>query len=166
MTVAVLLAVDDRPDNLFVLEQWLAAHLPDIKLLAAPGGEAALKLAASEAIDGALIDVQMPGMNGIEMCRRLKADPRTAPIHVILVTGCGATPELKAQGLKAGADDLIAKPIDTIELAAKLRVMVRLRAAEQALRRERDHLERKFQLRNDKKVGYRIENTNQIRLAG
>ena len=141
MTVAVLLAVDDRPNNLFVLEQLLAAYLPDIKLLAAPGAEAGLKLAASETVDGALIDVQMPGMNGIEMCRRLKADPRTAPIHVILVTAHGATAALKAQGLEAGADDFIARPIDNIELAAKLRGMLRLRAAEQALRRERDHLE-------------------------
>jgi len=54
MTVSVLLAVDDRPDNLFVLEQLLAAYLPDIKLLAAPSAEAALELAASAAIDGAL----------------------------------------------------------------------------------------------------------------
>ncbi|MDP3182016.1 MAG: PAS domain S-box protein [Desulfobaccales bacterium] len=141
MTVPVLLVLEDRPDNLFVLEQLLAAYLPDIKLLAAPSAEAGLELAASEAVDGALIDVQMPGMNGIEMCRRLKADPRTASVHVILVTAHGATPELKAQGLEAGADDFIAKPIDNVELAAKLRVMLRLRAAENALRRERDHLE-------------------------
>ncbi len=141
MTGSVLLAVDDRPDNLFVLEQLLAAHLPEIKLLAAPDAEAGLKLAASEAIDGALIDVQMPGMNGIEMCRRLKGDPRTASIHVILVTAHRATPELKAQGLEAGANDFITQPIDNIELAAKLRVMLRLRAAENALCRERDHLE-------------------------
>ena len=141
MTFAVLLAVDDRPDNLFVLERLLAAYLPEIKMITAESAEAGLALAATEAIDGALIDVQMPGMNGIEMCRRLKAAPRTAPIHVILVTGHGATAALKAQGLKAGADDFIAKPIDTVELAAKLRGMLRLRAAEQALRRERDHLE-------------------------
>lgn len=141
MSVLVLLAVDDRPDNLFVLEQLLAAYLPDIKLLAAPTAEAGLQLAASEAVDGALIDVQMPGMNGIEMCRRLKADPRTASIHVILMTAHGATPELKAQGLEAGADDFITKSIDNVDLAAKLMVMLRLRVAEQALRRERDHLE-------------------------
>ena len=141
MSVAVLLAVDDRPDNLFVLEQVVGTYLPEIKMIAAESAEAGLALAATEAIDGALIDVQMPGLNGIEMCRRLKADPRTALIHVILVTAHRATPELKAQGLEAGADDFIAKPIDNVELAAKLRVMLRLRAAEQALRRERDHLE-------------------------
>jgi len=147
MTVAVLLAVDDRSDNLFVLEQVLAAYLPDIKLLAAPSAEAGLKLAASEAVDGVLIDVQMPGMNGIEMCRRLKAAPRTASIHVILVTAPGASAALKAQGLEAGADDFIARPIDNVELAAKLRGMLRLRAAENALRRERDHLEEAVQER-------------------
>jgi len=89
----------------------------------------------------------MPGMTGIEMCRRLKADPRTAPIHIILVTAHQASPELKAQGLEAGADDFIAKPINNVELAAKLRVMLRLRAAENALRRERDHLEETVQER-------------------
>ncbi|MFH1595548.1 MAG: PocR ligand-binding domain-containing protein [Pseudomonadota bacterium] len=141
MSVSVLLPVDDRPDNLFVLEQVVGAYLPEIKMISAESAEAGLALAATEAIDGALIDVQMPGMNGIEMCRRLKADPRTAPIHVILVTEHGATSELKALGLEAGADDFIAKPIDNVELAAKLRVMLRLRAAEQALRRERHHLE-------------------------
>ncbi|MGA9756695.1 MAG: HD domain-containing phosphohydrolase, partial [Desulfobaccales bacterium] len=132
---------DDRPDNLFVLEQVVGAYLPEIKMITAESAEAGLALVATEAIDGALIDVQMPGMNGIEMCRRLKADPRTASIHVILVTAHRATSELKAQGLDAGADDFITKPIDNVELAAKLRVMLRLRAAEQALRRERDHLE-------------------------
>ncbi len=141
MSVSVLLPVDDRPDNLFVLEQVVGAYLPEIKMISAESAEAGLALAATEAIDGALIDVQMPGMNGIEMCRSLKADPRTAPIHVILVTEHGATSELKALGLEAGADDFIAKPIDNVELAAKLRVMLRLRAAEQALRRERHHLE-------------------------
>ena len=141
MSVAVLLAVDDRPDNLFVLEQVVEAYLPEIKMITAESAEAGLALAATEAIDAALIDVQMPGMNGIEMCRRLKANPRTALIHVILMTGHRAASELKAQGLEAGADDFIDKPIDNVELAAKLRVMLRLRAAEQALRRERDHLE-------------------------
>ena len=141
MSLAVLLAVDDRPDNLFVLEQVVRTYLPEVKMITAKSAEAGLALAATEAIDGALIDMQMPGLNGIEMCRRLKADPRTALIHVILVTAHRATSELKAQGLEAGADDFIAKPIDNVELAAKLRVMLRLRAAEQALRRERDHLE-------------------------
>ncbi|MBM4301023.1 MAG: PAS domain S-box protein [Deltaproteobacteria bacterium] len=147
MTVAVLLAVDDRPDNLLVLSQLLAAHLPDIKLLAAPGAEAGLELAASEPCDGALIDVEMPGLDGIEMCRRLKADPRTASIHVILVTAPRAASALKARGLEAGADDFIAKPIDSVELAAKLGVMLRLRAAKHALRRERGHLEEAVQER-------------------
>lgn len=141
MTAAVLLAVDDRPDNLFVLEHLVGEYLPKIKMITAASAEAGLALAVAAAIDGALIDVQMPGMNGIEMCRRLKADPQTASIHVILVTAHRATSELKAQGLEAGADDFITKPIDNVDLAAKLMVMLRLRAAEQALRRERDHLE-------------------------
>jgi len=63
------------------------------------------------------------------------------------MTAHRATPALKAQGLAAGADDFIAKPIDNVELAAKLRVMLRLWAAEQALRRERDHLEETVQER-------------------
>ena len=61
MSVAVLLAVDDRPDNLFVLEQVVGTYLPEIKMITAESAEAGLALAATEAIDGALIDVQMPG---------------------------------------------------------------------------------------------------------
>ena len=140
MSRAVLLAVDDQPGNLLVLEEVVGAHLPEIKMLTAGSAAAGLALAAAD-IDGALIDVQMPGVNGIEMCRRLKADPRTASIHVILVTAHRAASALKALGLEAGADDFIARPIDHVELVAKLRIMLRLRAAEQTLRREREHLE-------------------------
>jgi PAS domain S-box-containing protein len=148
MSVSVLLAVDDRPDNLFVLKQLMETYLPEIKMITAESADAGLALAATETIDGALIDVQIPGMNGIEMCRRLKSDPRTAPIHVILVTAPGAPPELKSQGLKAGADDFISKPIDNVELAAKLRAILRLRSPEDALCRECNHLEKAGQEHN------------------
>ncbi|MBI5443243.1 MAG: response regulator, partial [Deltaproteobacteria bacterium] len=129
-----LLVVDDNPDNLYVLEQVLRGIVPDWKLLPASNALEGLRIASEEAVDGALVDVQMPGIDGIEMCRRLKAGLRTATIPVILITAHRAPPELKAQGLEAGADDFIARPIDNLELAARLKVMLRIRRNEDELR--------------------------------
>ncbi len=138
---ATLLAVDDRQDNLFVLEQLIADGLPGCSVITATSAKEGLAIAASTHIDGALIDVQMPTMSGIEMCRRLKADGATADIHVILVTAHEATTDLKTEGLNAGADDFISKPINNAELLARIKAMLRLRRAEDELRELNERLE-------------------------
>jgi len=136
-----LLAVDDRQDNLFVLEQLVAGGLPECKLITATSAAEGLAIAARTPLDGALIDVQMPEMDGVEMCRRLKADAATRDIHVILVTAHEAGAELKAKGLNAGADDFISKPIDNAELVARISVMLRVKRAEDGLRRMNEQLD-------------------------
>jgi len=138
---ATLLAVDDRQDNLFVLEQLVAGGLPECKLITATSAAEGLAIAARTPLDGALIDVQMPEMDGVEMCRRLKADAATRNVHVILVTAHEAGAELKAKGLNAGADDFINKPIDNAELVARINVMLRVKRAEDELRRMNEHLD-------------------------
>ncbi|WP_298036728.1 PAS domain S-box protein [uncultured Desulfuromonas sp.] len=138
-----LLVVDDTPDNLFVLEQVIARHLPGCRVITAASGGEGLALAASVSLDGALLDVQMPGMDGIEMCRRLKAEPATASMPVVLITANRASSELKARGLEAGADDFISRPIDNLELVARIKVMLRVRRAEEQLRRANAGLERR-----------------------
>lgn len=135
MTGAVtLLIVDDRQDNLDALSKLLARGLPRATIIAV--GSAEEGLAAIEVVqcDGAIIDVQMPGTDGIEMCRLLKSNPATADVPVILMTGHGADADLKARGLAAGADDFLHKPIDTTELLARINVMLRIRRAEENLR--------------------------------
>jgi len=110
----VILAVDDAPENLQVLKGSLASEFI-VKL--AINGMVALKIAAKASIDLILLDINMPGMVGYEVCRRLKEDDRTAPIPVIFLTA-----ELDAQsrtrGLQAGAVDYVTKPIDPGALVA------------------------------------------------
>jgi len=139
--MARLLAVDDDPSNLRMLEVLVEQYLPQCELVTASSGQEGLALVAEHPVAGALVDVNMPGMDGIEMCRQLKVDPSTAHTHVILVTAYEATSELKGQGLEAGAGDFITKPIDTVEFVAKIRVMLRLIQAEEDLRDIADHLE-------------------------
>ncbi len=140
-TPTFLLAVDDRPENLFVLKELVDQHLPECALVTANNAEAGLALAAKRSFDGVLIDVQMPGTDGIEMCRRLKADQRNGHLPILLVTAHGSTAELRIRGLEAGADDFISRPIDNVELVAKIRVMLRIKRAEDELREFNARLE-------------------------
>ncbi len=98
-----LLIVDDKPDNLFVLTQVVHTLVPGCEVVTAADAEHGLALVAVQEFDGAVIDVQMPGMDGIEMCQRLKQDPSTSRVPVILITSHGASAEFKAQGLDAPA---------------------------------------------------------------
>ncbi|MEZ4526300.1 MAG: response regulator [Desulfobacterales bacterium] len=140
MRGSILLAVDDKPDNLFVIRQIITEYCSGFTVLTAPDAASGLSLASRSLPDVALIDVQMPGMDGIEMCRRLKTDPKTAHIPVILLTAHRASPALKVTGLEAGADDFISKPVDGVELSARIRVMLRIKKAEDRLRQERESL--------------------------
>jgi diguanylate cyclase (GGDEF)-like protein/PAS domain S-box-containing protein len=130
-----LLAVDDRSDNLLVIEALVGQHFPEGRLVTALSAAEGLARAEEVNLDGVLLDVQMPGMSGIEMCRQLKANEKTAAAPIILITAHRSSPKLKAEGLEAGADDFVTKPIDNIELVAKIRVMLRTKRAEDRLRR-------------------------------
>lgn len=143
----ILLTVDDKPDNIFILHQVIGKYLPDCELLSAGSGGEGLELAAAHDLDGILLDVQMPGMDGIEMCRRLKSDEHTASVPVILITAHQADAGLKARGLEAGADDFISKPIDNLELVAKIKVMLRIKRIEDELREMNLRLEERVQER-------------------
>ena len=138
----VLLAVDDNPDNLFVVRKLLAGYLPDSEVVTTTRASEGLRLAAERPPDAMLIDVQMPEMGGMEMCRRLKADARTAYIPIVLMTAYTATSRLRAEGLDAGADDFISKPIDNVELMARIKVLLRIKRAEDELREMNVHLEK------------------------
>ena len=130
-----ILAVDDRPDNLFTIEKVITDHLPECTVLTAGSAAGGLSIADDTPLDGMLIDVQMPRMGGIEMCRHLKANSATAHIPVILMTAHGASPTQKATGLNAGADDFINKPIDNTELVARISAILRIKKTEDQLRR-------------------------------
>ena len=136
----VILAVDDNPDNLIALEALLTEFFPECRVVTAGNAETGLELAARNPPDVALLDVQMPGMDGIEMCRRLKAGGSTEHVPVILLTAHHAPAHLKVEGLEACADDFISRPIDNSELNARVKAMLRIKRAEDRLRAERDCL--------------------------
>jgi DNA-binding response OmpR family regulator len=106
---ARILVVDDVEVNVRLLEAKLSAEY--FNVLTAPDGQTALRLAHDEHPDVILLDIMMPRMDGFEVCRRLKADPHTADIPVVMVTALSESAD-RVRGLEAGADDFVTKPID------------------------------------------------------
>ncbi|VTZ50835.1 Diguanylate cyclase [Methylocella tundrae] len=130
MTARVLV-VDDILPNLKLLEARLTAEYFDV--LTCTNGPTALSICARGDCDIVLLDVMMPGMSGFEVCRRLKADPATAHIPIVMVTALDQ-PSDRLTGLEAGADDFLIKPIDEVALLARVRSLARLRLALDELR--------------------------------
>ncbi|WP_298441320.1 two-component system response regulator [uncultured Ferrimonas sp.] len=142
-----ILVVDDTPENIDVLRGIL--H-PKYRIKAAISGERALKVARSEPQpDMILLDVMMPGMDGYEVCRRLKQDPLTADIPVIFVTAKDSVQD-ETHGLEIGAIDYITKPVRPA--IVKIRVQTHL-----ALRDQTDHLENLVQQRTSELNQSRLE---------
>ncbi|MDX3810183.1 PleD family two-component system response regulator [Bosea thiooxidans] len=128
---ARVLVVDDVPANLKLLEAKLSAEYFDV--LTATSGPDALAICERGEPDIVLLDVMMPGMNGFEVCRRLKSTPATAHIPVVIVTALDQ-PRDRLQGLDAGADDFLTKPLDDAALFARVRSLSRLKAMTDELR--------------------------------
>ncbi|KQP34589.1 response regulator PleD [Methylobacterium sp. Leaf102] len=128
---ARILIVDDLFPNVKLLETKLSLEYFDV--LAAMNGPDALAICAKGLCDLVLLDVMMPGMDGFEVCRRLKNDPNTAHLPVVMVTALDQ-PSDRLRGLDAGADDFLTKPIDDIALFARVRSLVRLKAVTDELR--------------------------------
>jgi adenylate cyclase len=135
-TPARVLIADDNPANVDILQTRLAVHGYEI-LTAGDGGEA-LALAQEKHPDLILLDVMMPKLDGIEVCRRLKADPSLPFMPVILVTARAESRDV-VTGLEAGADEYLTKPVDQAALVARVKSMLRIKtlhdqAQEQAQR--------------------------------
>ena len=121
---ARVLVVDDIEANVRLLQAKLEVEYYEV--LTAPEGQTALEKAALEQPDIILLDVMMPGMDGFEVCRRLKANPITQHIPVVLVTALDGRRD-RLTGLEAGADDFLTKPIDDVALFARVRSLTRLK---------------------------------------
>jgi PAS domain S-box-containing protein len=141
MKKPLLLVVDDETENLLLAEELVAKLLPECNVITTRDPQEALQIAADKDIDGAIIDVKMPMMDGIELCRRLKANEASAHVPVVLVTAFTNPTERKVLGMEAGADDFISKPIDNVEFVAKIRVMLRIKQVEDELRMANARLE-------------------------
>src|ERR1700730_8286977 len=123
---ARILVVDDVPTNLKLLEVRLSAEYFEVIL--ASNGAQALEICERGQCDIVLLDVMMPGMDGFEVVRRIKSNPATHHIPVVMVTALDQ-PADRVKGLDAGADDFLTKPVDDIALVARVRSLVRLKMA-------------------------------------
>jgi two-component system, cell cycle response regulator len=121
--MTTILIVDDTPVGREILESLLIS--PDYQFAFASDGYEALAQAANLIPDLILLDVMMPGMDGFEVCRRLRADPTLAEVPIVMVTALDDR-DSKLQGIQAGADDFVSKPFDRAELRARVHTITRL----------------------------------------
>jgi len=133
----LILVVDDRADSRKLLALHLQREGWAVQLAA--DGEQALALAARTAPDLVLLDVLMPGMDGLEVCRRLRARPATARVPVVMLTSLDETEDC-VRGLEAGADDFVHKPFRPEELRARVRSLLRVKALFDEVERQRSEL--------------------------
>ena len=133
-----ILVVDDTPASLRLLTELLSGH--GYRVRPAEDGALALESVAAKTPDLILLDVSMPGLDGYEVCRRLKADEKSSRVPVLFISAFGDTRQ-KVTGLEAGGLDYITKPFEAEEVLARVRTHLRLRQAEEALRNAHTTLE-------------------------
>ena len=138
-----LLLVDDNPTNLQVLYQTL--ETTGCKLLVAKNGETALSIAQKASPDLILLDIMMPGIDGFEVCRRLKADPATAAIPVIFLSALTDTKD-KVQGLQLGAVDYVSKPFQPDEVNARVNTHLTIHRLKREVEKKKDALENELEI--------------------
>ncbi|MBZ0151576.1 MAG: response regulator, partial [Planctomycetes bacterium] len=149
--MARILVVDDTPQNLTLIQLYLRGT--EFEVETAASGDEAIERCMQRSYDLILLDVVMPGMDGFEVCRRLKNDTRTAFVPVIFLTGRLTDESEKLAAYRLGAVDYIQKPVNREELVARIHVMLRLEGARSRLDREnamlRQELERVQQTLGD-----------------
>ncbi len=159
---ARILVVDDIPANVKLLEARLLAEYFDV--LTAENGYQALEICESTQVDLVLLDIMMPGIDGFEVCERLKANPRTTHIPVVMVTALDQ-PSDRVRGLKAGADDFLTKPVNDLQLISRVKSLMRLKTLSDELRL-RAETARKIGMEDpDKAAGERLEEGAQVLLV-
>jgi CheY-like chemotaxis protein len=128
----VILVVDDNQENLELIQ----AYLEDIECVTMPAydGIEALDIIGRDKPDLILLDVMMPKMSGFEVCRRLKNNPKTSDIPIIMVTALNEFGDME-RGINSGTDDFISKPVNKIELLTRVRTMLKLKHLSDKLER-------------------------------
>jgi two-component system alkaline phosphatase synthesis response regulator PhoP len=133
----VVLVVDDNQENLELIQ----AYLEDIVCTTVPAydGPEALEIIGRNKPDLILLDVMMPKMSGFEVCRRLKNNPKTSDIPIIMVTALNEFGDME-RGINSGTDDFVSKPVNKIELLTRVRTMLKLKHLSDELERSLAYL--------------------------
>lgn len=131
-----VLVVDDQPPNLRLLDAVLSPR--GYRVVTAGSGEQALAVLKDSAIDLVLLDVVMPGLDGHEVCRRIRADEATAFLPVVMITASGD--QEKVHALVSGADDFVTKPFDQAELLARVASLAKIKRYQDTIRRQAEEL--------------------------
>ena len=128
----IVLIVDDNQQNLELLQ----AYLEDMDCVTVPAydGLEALEIIAGQPPDLILLDIMMPKMSGFEVCKRLKNDPKTSDIPVIMVTALSEFGDIE-RGIDSGTDDFLSKPVNKLELLTRCRTMLKLKHLSDKLER-------------------------------
>ena len=134
----VILVVDDQPQNIELLEAYLAPQ--GYEIVKAANGEEALGKLSGNPIDLILLDVMMPGMDGFEVTRRVRQDNKHRLLPIILITALQEK-EDRIKGIEAGCDDFLSKPIDKMELLARVRSLLKIKAYNHLMNHYREELE-------------------------
>lgn len=129
---ATVLVVDDQPQNVRLLDAVLTPRGYDVRTAAS--GEEALSVLGSNDVDLVLLDIVMPGIDGYEVCRRIREQTETAYLPVVMVTASGNEQKIKA--LEAGADDFLTKPVDQSELLARVASLARIKRYQDTIKRQ------------------------------
>jgi CheY-like chemotaxis protein len=122
--IPTVLVVDDNQENLELLQAYLEDM--DCHTVPARDGLEALDIIADEAPDLILLDVMMPKMSGFEVCKRIKNDPKTGDIPIIMVTALNEFGDIE-HGIDSGTDDFISKPVNKLELLTRVKTMLKLK---------------------------------------
>lgn len=139
-----ILCVDDEPTNLKLLE---AALIPrGYEVIKAKNGEEALERIKGQEIDLILLDVMMPKIDGFEVCKKIKENPLTQLIPVVMVTAL-ADKESRIKGLEKGANDFLTKPVDSSELMVRVKNLLRVKEFEDFLKKHNEILEKEVRMR-------------------
>jgi len=135
-----VLVVDDNLQNLELLVEYLQT-IGDVETLTATDGLEALECVQQSRPDLILLDIMMPRMSGFEVCRKLKSDPETRDIPIIMVTALNELGDIE-RGVECGTDDFLSKPVNRLELITRVKTLLKLRHL-------KDELERTLAYLND-----------------
>ena len=136
-----ILAIDDNSDNLTVLKALINESFPEALFISADSGKKGFELCQTARPDVILLDIVMPGMDGYEVCKKIKSDNRLRHIPVVMVTASRTGKASRVRAMESGAEAFIIKPVDESELKAQIRVMLRIKEAEDLKIAEKKQLE-------------------------